>query len=63
MCFAIDSVLYASIDVVECNMSCVCENVFMSVNPHNCDYMFLESMGVVDIPIVKFLKKKANKLH
>ena len=35
----------------------------MSVNPHNCDYMLLESMGVVDVPKVKFLKKKANKLH
>ena len=31
----------------------------MSVNPHNCDDMLLESMGVVD----KLLKKKANKLH
>ena len=47
MCFAIDSVLYASIDVVKCNMSCVCENVFMSVNPHNCDDMLHETMGVV----------------
>ena len=35
----------------------------MSVNPYNCDYMLLESMGVVDIPKVKLLKKKANKLH
>ena len=58
-----DNVLYSSMDVCECNMPCVCENVSMSVNPHNCDYMLLESMGVVDIPKVKLLKKKANKLH
>ena len=58
-----DNVFYSSMDVCECNMPCVCENVSMSVNPHNCDYMLLESMGVVDIPKVKFLKKKANKLH
>ena len=32
-----DSVLYASMDVVECNMPYVCENASMSVNPHNCD--------------------------
>ena len=63
VCFAMDNVLYSSMDVCECNMPCVCENVSMSVNPHNCDYMLLESMGVVDIPKVKFLKKKANKLH
>ena len=56
-----DSALYASmdvVDVVECNMPCVCENASMSVNPHNCDDMLHESMGVVDIPIVKFLKKR-----
>ena len=64
MCFAIDSILYASIDVVECNMSCVCENVFMSVNPHNCDDMLHETMGVVaDFQNVKLLKKKAKKFH
>ena len=53
-----DSVLYVSMDVlddVECNMPCVCENVSMSVNPHNCDDMLHESMGVVDIPNVKLL--------
>ena len=66
MCFAIDSALYASMDVfdvVKYNMSCVCENASMSLNPHNCDDMLLESMGVVDIPNVKLLKKKAKKFH
>ena len=59
-----DSVLYASIDVVECNMSCVCKNAFMSVNPHNCDDMLHESIGVVaDFQNVKLLKKKAKKFH
>ena len=43
-----DCVLYASMNIVECNMPCVCENASMSVNPHNCDDMLLESMGVVD---------------
>ena len=57
-----DSVLYVSmdvLDVVECNMPCVCENASMSVNPHNCDDMLHEFMGVIDIPNVKLLKKKA----
>ena len=58
-----DSVLYASMDVVECNMPCVCENATMSVNPHNFDYMLLESMGVVEIPNEKLLKKEAKKFH
>ena len=61
-----DNVLYASmdvLDVVEGNMPCVCENAFMSVNPHNYDDMLLESMGVVDIPNIKLLKKKAKKFH
>ena len=61
-----DSVLYASmdiLDVVDCNMPYVCENASMSVNPHNCDDMLLEFMGVVNIPNVKLLKKKANKFH
>ena len=39
---AMDSALYASIDVCECNMPCVCENASMSVNPYNCDDMLLE---------------------
>ena len=58
-----DSVLYASMDVFYCNMLCVCENASMSVNPHNCDDMLLESLGVVDIPNIKLLKKKTNKFH
>ena len=35
----------------------------MSINPHAYDDMLHESMGVVDIPNVKLLKKKANKFH
>ena len=59
-----DSVLYASMDVCECNMPCICENASMSVNPHNCDDMLHESMGVVvDIQNVKLLKKKAKNFH
>ena len=54
-----DNVLYASMDVCEYNMPCVCENAFISVNPYNCDDMLLESMGVVD----KLLKKGAKKFH
>ena len=45
-----DSVLYAFMDVldiVEYNMPYACENVSISVNPHNCDDMLHESMGVV----------------
>ena len=60
MLFAMNNALYASmdvLDVVECNMPCVCENASMSVNPHNCDNMLLESMCVVDIPNNKLLKK------
>ena len=48
LCFAMDSVLYTSMDIVECNMPCVCENASMSVDPHKCDDMLFESMGVVD---------------
>ena len=61
-----DSVLYAFmdiLDVVECNMLCINENASMSVNLHNCDDMLHESMGVVDIPNIKLLKKKAKKFH
>ena len=61
-----DSALCASLhilDGVECNMPCVCENASMSVNPHDCDDMLHESMGVVEIPNVKLLKKKAKKFH
>ena len=64
--FVMDNALYAPmnvLDVVECNMPCVCENVSMNVNPYNCDDMLLESMGVVDIPNIKLLKKKAKKFN
>ena len=63
MWFAVDNALYASMDIVDCNMPCVCENASMSVNPHNCDDMLLESLGVVDIPNIKLLKKKAKKFN
>ena len=59
MCFARDSILYASMDIVDCNMPCVCENASMNINPYNCDDMLLEFMGVVD----KLLKKRAKKFH
>ena len=60
---ALDSILYASMDICECNMPCVCENASMSDNPHECDAMLHESLGVVDIPNIKLLKKKAKKFH
>ena len=66
MCFAIDNTLYASmdvLDVVECNMPCVCDNASISVNLHNCDDILLESIGVVDIPNDKLFKKKAKKFQ
>ena len=59
-----DNVLYVSLDVldvIKCNMPCVCENASMSVNP--CDDMLLESMGVVDIPNIKLFEKKAKKFR
>ena len=52
-----DNALYASMDIVDCNMPGVCENASMSVNPHKCDDMLFESMGGVD----KLLKKNAKK--
>ena len=61
-----DNALYASmdvLDVVECNMPCVCENASISVNPHNYYDMLLESMCVVDILNIKLLKKKAKKFN
>ena len=59
-----DSALYASMDVlddVDCNIPCVCENVSMSVYPHNCDDMLHNSLSVVKIQNVKLLKKKFKK--
>ena len=58
-----DNALYASMDVVDCNMLYVCENAFMSVYPHDCDAMLHKSMGVVDIPNIKLLKKDAKKFY
>ena len=61
-----DSALYASmhvLDVDDCNMPCVCENVSMSDNPHDCDAMLHESLNVVDIPNIKLLTKKAKKFN
>ena len=61
-----DSALYASMDVlddVDCNIPCVCENVSMSVYPHNCDDMLHNSLSVVKIQNVKLLKKKFKKFH
>ena len=55
-----DNALYASMDIVNCNMPCVCENASMSVYPHDCDDMLLESMGVVNIPNIKLFKKKVR---
>ena len=64
--FAMDSALYVSMHVLvddECSMPRVCENASISVNPHNCDDMLHESLGVVDIPNIKLLKKRAKKFH
>ena len=58
-----DNALYASMEVVDCNMSCVCENVSISVYPHDCDTMLHESLGVVDLPKIKLLKKGTKKFH
>ena len=58
-----DNALYASMDFIDCNMPCVCENASMSVNPYNCDEMLLESLGVVNISNEKLLKKKAKKFQ
>ena len=55
--FVMDSDLYASmhvLDVDECNMPRVCENASLSDNPHDCDTMLHESLGV-NIPNIKFL--------
>ena len=62
----VDSALYASmhvLDVDDCSMPRVCENTSISVYPHDCDDMLLESLGVVDIPNDKLLKKKGKKFQ
>ena len=64
--FAMDSALYASMHVLvddECSKSRVCENASMSVNSHNCDDMLHESLGIINIPNIKLLKKKVKKFH
>ena len=48
-------------DIVDCNMPCVCENVSMSVYPRDCDAMLHESLSVVDISNIKLLKKDTKK--
>ena len=61
-----DSALYASMHVLvddECSKPRVCENASISVNSHNCDDMLHESLGVIDIPNIKLLKKKVKKFH
>ena len=61
-----DSALYPSMHVLnvdECNMPHVCNNVSMSDDPHDCDAMWHESLGVVDIPNIKLFKKKTKKFH
>ena len=35
----------------------------MSVYPHDCDAMLHKSLGVVDIPNNKLLKKEAKRFH
>ena len=59
VCIAMDSALYASLVVDDCSMPCVYENASMSVYPHDCDAMLHESLGVVDIPNIKLLKREA----
>ena len=51
------------LDVDECNMPRVCKNTFMSDNPHDCDTMLHESLGIVDIPNIKLLKKNAKRFQ
>ena len=57
--FTMNGALYAFmhvLDVDDCSMPHVCENASMSVYPHDCDDMLLESLGVVDIPNELFKK-------
>ena len=42
-----DSVLYASMDVIDCNMLYFCDNASMSVNPYDCDDMLHESVLLI----------------
>ena len=58
-----DSALYASMVVDDYSMPCVCENASTSSYPHDCDAMLHESLGVVDNPNIKLLKKDAKKFQ
>ena len=59
-----ENALYASLNIVDCNMPCVCENAFMSGYPRDCEATLHKSIGVVvDIQNVKLLKNKAKKFH
>ena len=51
------------LDVDECNMPHVCDNVSMSDDPHDCDAILHESLDVVDIPNIKFFKKNVKKFQ
>ena len=51
------------LDVDDCSMPSVCENASISVYPHDCDDMLLESLGVVDIANDKLFKKNAKKFQ
>ena len=46
---------------VTCHM--FVQNASMSDNSHDCDVMLHESLGVVDIPNIKLLKKNAKKFQ
>ena len=61
-----DSALYASMHVLnvdECNMPRVCDNVSITDDPYDCDAMLHESLGIVDIPNIKLFKKNAKKFQ
>ena len=62
MDIALDASMHV-LDVDECNMPRVCENVSMSDDPYDCDAMLHEYLGVVDIPNIKLFKKKVKKFH
>ena len=63
LCVLLWKILCMLLWIVDCNMPCIYENTFMSVYLHDCDAMLHESMGVINIPNIKLLKKKAKKFH
>ena len=63
MFVAMDSDLYASLVIDDYSIPRVCENASLSDNPHDCDAMLHKSLGVVEIPYDKLLKKKAKKFQ